>query len=50
MTSVRLIPELRSVSVTTLSRPVGSTKLGQPEPESNFAPEWNSSSPQPPQT
>jgi hypothetical protein len=49
VTSVRVMPWLVSVSVTTLSRPAGSTKLGQPEPESNFASERKSSAPQPAQ-
>ena len=33
----------------TLSRFAGSTKLGQPEPESNFASDRKSSAPQPAQ-
>ena len=49
MTSVRIIPWLVSVSVTTLSSAAGSTKLGQPVPESNFASERKSSAPQPAQ-
>ena len=49
MTSVRVIPWLLSVSVTTLSSSVGSTKLGQPVPESNLSSERKSSAPQPAQ-
>ena len=48
-TSVRTIPWLVSVLVTTLSSDAGSKKLGQPEPESNFASERKSSAPQPAQ-
>jgi hypothetical protein len=49
MTSVRIIPKLASVSVTTLSSVDGSKKLGHPEPDSNFVSERNSSAPQPAQ-
>jgi hypothetical protein len=38
-----------SLSVTTLSSAAGSTKLGQPVPESNFASERKTSAPQPAQ-
>jgi hypothetical protein len=38
-----------SVSVTTLSSDVGSKKLGQPLPDSNFVSDRNSSAPQPAQ-
>jgi hypothetical protein len=47
ITSVLVIPKLRSVSVTTLSRDAGSTKLGHPVPESNLASDWKSSVPHP---
>jgi len=48
-TSVRIMPWLASTSVSTLSSEAGSTKLGQPEPEWNFASERNNSLPQPAQ-
>ena len=49
VTSVRIIPWLESTCVSTLASDAGSTKLGQPEPESNFASERNSSVPHPAQ-
>ena len=49
MTSVRTIPWLVSTCVSTLESDAGSTKLGQPEPESNFASDRKSSVPQPAQ-
>jgi hypothetical protein len=45
-TSVRLMNRLVSDSVRTFSAATGSVKLGQPVPESNFASESNSGSPQ----
>ena len=44
----RRIPWLSSTSVSTASSSVGSKKLGQPEPESNFACERKSSAPHAP--
>ena len=48
-TSSRTMPWLVSSRVSTASSSAGSTKLGQPEPESNFASERNSSAPHPAQ-
>ena len=41
--------KLRSSSVSTASSAAGAKKLGQPEPESNFSSERNSSEPHPAQ-
>ena len=49
VTSVRIIPWLTSVWVTTLSSVDGSKKLGQPLPDSNFVSERKSSAPHPAQ-
>ncbi len=48
-TSVRTMPWLRSTRFSTESSEDGSTKLGQPEPEWNFASDRNSSAPHPAQ-
>jgi Flp pilus assembly pilin Flp len=48
-TSVRRMPRVESAAVRTWSPATGSEKLGQPVPESNLAPELNSSVPQPAQ-
>ena len=48
-TSMRAMPWLRSSRVSTASSSEGSTKLGQPEPESYFASERKSSVPHPAQ-
>src|SRR5947208_6071325 len=46
-TSVRVMPCETSSRTSTASATAGSVKLGQPEPESNFVSELNSSAPQP---
>ena len=46
-TSVRTMPCELSVFSSTASATIGSVKLGQPVPESNFVSESNSSAPQP---
>jgi len=43
------MPWLASIRVSTAAASAGSTKLGQPEPESYFASERKSSAPQPAQ-
>jgi hypothetical protein len=50
VTSVRIIPYERSSWKSTFSAFIGSEKLGQPEPESNFVSELKSSIPHPAQT
>jgi hypothetical protein len=49
VTSVRVIPRLLSWWSSTASASAGSVKLGQPEPESYFVSELNSSFPHAPQ-
>src|SRR5712671_6007332 len=42
ITSVRFMPNVLSVSVSTFSSAIGAQKLGQPVPDSNFVSELNS--------
>src|SRR3954467_508834 len=48
-TSERIIPCEKSPLTSTASAPAGSVKLGQPDPESNFVSDENSSALQPAQ-
>src|ERR1051325_9250842 len=45
-TSIRCIPRLMSSCVATALDATGAEKLGQPQPESNFASDANNSNPQ----
>src|ERR1051325_8406848 len=47
MTSVRTIPKLTSRSSSMASSDAGAENAGQPQPESYFVSDWNSSAPPP---
>ena len=49
VTSTRFMPKVRSSCSSTASLLMGSKKLGQPEPDSNFVPAGNSAALQPAQ-
>jgi hypothetical protein len=49
VTSTRRIPKLKSSTSVIACASAGSMKLGQPQPESNFAPLKKSSAPHPAQ-